>query len=38
MAGMKELKDQMASMQSKHADLENWLSEEHKLRKSAERK
>ena len=35
---MKELKDQMASMQSKHAYLENQLSEEHKLRKSAERK
>ena len=28
----------MSSMQSKHADLENRLSEEHKLRKSAERK
>ena len=38
MAQMKELKDQMSSMQSKHADLENRLSEEHKLRKSAERK
>ena len=38
MAEMKELKDQMASMQSKHAYLENQLSEEHKLRKSAERK
>ena len=38
MAEMTELKDQMASMQSKHADLENRLSEEHKLRKSAERK
>ena len=37
-AEMTELKDQMASMQSKHADLENRLSEEHKLRKSAERK
>ncbi len=35
MAEMKELKDQMASMQSKHAYLENQLSEEHKLRKSA---
>ena len=38
MAQMKELKAQMSSMQSKHADLENRLSEEHKLRKSAERK
>ena len=38
MAQMKELKDQMSSMQSKHVDLENRLSEEHKLRKSAERK
>ena len=38
MAEMKELKDQMSSMQSKHADLENRFSEEHKLRKSAERK
>ena len=38
MAQMKELKYQMSSMQSKHADLENRLSEEHKLRKSAERK
>ena len=28
----------MSSMQSKHVDLENRLSEEHKLRKSAERK
>ena len=36
MAEMKELKDQMSSMQSKHVDLENRLSEEHKLRKSAE--
>ena len=35
MAEMKELKDQMASMQSNHAYLENQLSEEHKLRKSA---
>ena len=33
MAQMKELKDQMSSMQSKHVDLENRLSEEHKLRK-----
>ena len=38
MAQMKELKDQMSSMQSKHVDLENRLSEEHKLRKSAGRK
>ena len=38
MVQMKELKAQMSSMQSKHADLENRLSEEHKLRKSAERK
>ena len=38
MAQMKELKDQMSSMQSRHADLENRFSEEHKLRKSAERK
>ena len=38
MAQMKELKDQMSSIQSKHADLENRFSEEHKLRKSAERK
>ena len=38
MAEMKELKDQMSSMQSKHADLENRFSEEHNLRKSAERK
>ena len=38
MAEMKELKDQMSSMQSKHADLENRFSEEHKLRKSDERK
>ena len=38
MAQMKELKAQMSSMQSKHVDLENRLSEEHKLRKSAERK
>ncbi len=36
-AGMAE--DQKdSSMQSKHVDLENRLSEEHKLRKSAERK
>ena len=38
MAQMKELKGQMSSMQSKHVDLENRLSAEHKLRKSAERK
>lgn len=38
MAEMKELKAQMSSMQSRHADLENQLSEERKLRKSAERK
>lgn len=38
MAKMKGLEDQMAAMQSKHAGLENRLSEEHKLRKSAERK
>ena len=38
MAEMKELKAQKSSMQSKHADLENRFSEEHKLRKSAERK
>ena len=37
MAQIEELKDQMSSMQSKHVDLENRLSEEHKLRKSAER-
>ena len=34
---MKELKEQMASMRSKQSDLENQLSEERKLRKSAER-
>ena len=38
MAQMKDLKSQVSSMESKHADLENRLSEEHKLRKSAERK
>ena len=38
MARMKDLKDQVSSMQSKHASLENRLLEEHKLRKSAERK
>ena len=36
MAEMKELKNQMASMQSKQSDLENRSSEERKLRKSAE--
>ena len=35
---MKELKDQVSSMQSKQSDLENRLSEERKLRQSAERK
>jgi len=38
MAQMKELKEQMSSMQLKQSDLENRLSEERKLRKSAERK
>ena len=38
MAQMKELKEQVSSMQSKQSDLENQLSEERKLRKSAERK
>ena len=38
MAQMKELRDQMSSMQSKQSDLENQLSEERKLRKSAERR
>lgn len=38
MPEMKKVKNQMASMQSKQSDLENQLSEEHKLRKSAERK
>ena len=33
MVQMKELKDQMSSMQSKQSDLENQLSEERKLRK-----
>lgn len=37
MAQMKELKEQVSSMQSKQSDLENQLSEERKLRKSAER-
>ena len=36
MVQMKELKDQVSSMQSKQSDLENRLSEERKLRKSAE--
>ena len=38
MAQMKELKEQMTSIHSKQSDLENQLSEERKLRKSAERK
>ena len=38
MAQMKELQAQMSSMQSKQSDLENRLSEECKLRKSAERR
>ena len=38
MAQMKELKEQVSFMQSKQSDLENRLSEEHKLCKSAERK
>ncbi len=38
MAKMKGLEDQMSALQSQHAGLENRLSEEHKLRKSAERK
>ena len=38
MAQMKELKDQVSSMQSKQSDLENRLSEERKLRQSAELK
>ena len=38
MAQMKELNERMASMQSKQSDLENQLSEERKLRKSAELK
>lgn len=38
MAQMKELKDQMSSMQLLHDDLENQLSEEQTLRKSATRK
>lgn len=35
---IKGLEDQMSSMQSKQSDLENRLSEERKLRQSAERK
>ena len=38
MARMKELRDQVSSMQSKQSDLENQLSEERKLRESAERR
>lgn len=38
MSQMKELKNQVSSLQSKHSDLENRLSEERKLRKSAEHK
>lgn len=38
MAQMKELKDQMSSMQTEQSDLENRFSEEQKLRESAERK
>ncbi len=38
MAQMKELNEQMVSMQLKQSDLANQLSEERKLRKSAERK
>lgn len=38
MVQMKELKEQMSSMRSKQSDLENRLSEERKLRQSAERK
>ena len=34
MAQMKELKNQMTSMQSKHSDLENHILEERKLRKA----
>ncbi|WP_296259369.1 hypothetical protein [uncultured Phocaeicola sp.] len=36
MVQMKELEDQMASIQSKQSDLENRLSKERKLRQSAE--
>ncbi len=38
MAQMEELKKQVSSLQSKQSDLANQLSEERKLRKSAERK
>lgn len=38
MSQMNELKNQVSSLQSKHSDLENRLSAERKLRKSAERK
>lgn len=38
MAKIKELENRMATLQSKHTVLENRLFEEHKLRKSAERK
>ena len=38
MVQMKELKDQVSSMQSKQSDFGNRLSEERKLRQSAERK
>ena len=38
MAQMKELNEQMASMQSKQSDLEHQLSAERKLRQSVERK
>ncbi len=38
MAKIKGLEDQVVSMQSKQSDLENRLSEERKLRESAERK
>ena len=37
MSQVKTLQEQMSSMQSKQSDLENQLSEERKLRKSAER-
>ena len=38
MSQMRELKEQMVSMQSEQSDLANRLSEEHKLCKSAKRK
>lgn len=38
MVQMQELKNQVASLESKHSDLECQLSEERKLRESAERK